>query len=298
MKRDKKLIIEARINEYAMRDNNKNVPWSPEEIAETATACREAGAAIVHFHPRDAGGQPSFDYELYADTIRRIRSFSDILIHPTLGWIAATGGNATAEERLSNIVRLAQDGYPVDFVPLDMGSTNADSYHPAACWYRSEDKVYVNTIDTLKYFANSLNQLRIAPNPIVWNLSMMRTLGVFLNRNLLPKPSYVMLGLSDNDALVTHPGTVHGLLAYLDNMPFRDSVEWTAGRYGGNVLPLVGSIIEFGGHVAIGLGDYSYSHLDNLTNEQLVARVAQIANECECEVASPAETRSILKLAR
>jgi hypothetical protein len=29
----KKVIIEARVNEYAMRDGNPNVPWSPEEIA-------------------------------------------------------------------------------------------------------------------------------------------------------------------------------------------------------------------------------------------------------------------------
>ena len=44
----KKMIIEARINEYAMRDDNPHVPWTPDEIAETAARCREAGASIVH----------------------------------------------------------------------------------------------------------------------------------------------------------------------------------------------------------------------------------------------------------
>jgi len=43
----KKMILEARINEYAMRDENPHVPWTADEIAETAARCREAGASIV-----------------------------------------------------------------------------------------------------------------------------------------------------------------------------------------------------------------------------------------------------------
>ena len=32
----KKVIIEARVNEYMMRDENPNVPWTPDEIAAAA----------------------------------------------------------------------------------------------------------------------------------------------------------------------------------------------------------------------------------------------------------------------
>ena len=35
------LIIEARVNEYATRNRNKNIPWLPSEIARDATACHE-----------------------------------------------------------------------------------------------------------------------------------------------------------------------------------------------------------------------------------------------------------------
>ena len=34
-----KVIIEVRINEYAMRNQNPNVPYSPEEIATQALEC-------------------------------------------------------------------------------------------------------------------------------------------------------------------------------------------------------------------------------------------------------------------
>ncbi len=41
----KKLIIEARVNEYMMRDDDPNVPWTPDEIARAAAGAREAGDA-------------------------------------------------------------------------------------------------------------------------------------------------------------------------------------------------------------------------------------------------------------
>ena len=50
----KKLIIEVRMNETARKQANPNVPYTPDEIVADALACAEAGAAIVHFHGRDA----------------------------------------------------------------------------------------------------------------------------------------------------------------------------------------------------------------------------------------------------
>ncbi len=50
----KKLIIEARVNEYMMRDANPNVPWTPDEIAEAADVVREA-ARLVRAMGRGVG---------------------------------------------------------------------------------------------------------------------------------------------------------------------------------------------------------------------------------------------------
>ena len=47
----KKMILEARTNEYAMRDENPHVPWTSDEIAESAARCREAGQASCTFMP-------------------------------------------------------------------------------------------------------------------------------------------------------------------------------------------------------------------------------------------------------
>ena len=42
-----KVIIEVRINEYAMREPNPNVPYSPEEIATQSLECWREGASII-----------------------------------------------------------------------------------------------------------------------------------------------------------------------------------------------------------------------------------------------------------
>jgi 3-keto-5-aminohexanoate cleavage enzyme len=81
----KKLIIEARMIEYEMRDRNPDVPWTPEEIASDAAACRCAGAAIVHFHARTPDGAPEPRVDITKEIIRRLRESSDILIGPALG---------------------------------------------------------------------------------------------------------------------------------------------------------------------------------------------------------------------
>ena len=45
-----KVIIEVRINEYASRNRNANVPFSPAEICEEAVQCWRAGANTTLLH--------------------------------------------------------------------------------------------------------------------------------------------------------------------------------------------------------------------------------------------------------
>ena len=49
-----KMMIEAAINELASKEDNPNVPYSPEDIARDAVACIEAGATIPALFGRAA----------------------------------------------------------------------------------------------------------------------------------------------------------------------------------------------------------------------------------------------------
>ena len=55
------------------RRDHPAVPITPEEIARTAAACAEAGAAMIHLHVRDAEDKHSLDVERYKAAIAAVR---------------------------------------------------------------------------------------------------------------------------------------------------------------------------------------------------------------------------------
>ena len=290
----KKLIIEARINEYMLREQgNPHVPYSPAEIAADAAACRDAGAAIVHFHARKSDGSPEHSAHAYTDTMRRVRSATDILVHPTLGY--NTVDDHSGEARLRHILELAKDKATAPhFVPLDMGSLNVDRYNPHDKRFETTTQIYTNPTGDLMYFAEQVRAAGLKPYLTCQNIGFLRYANAFADMGLLNEPLYMCLVMTDNIYLGGHPPTLKGLQAHLDFLPPGKKVEWTAMSYGGNLFGLVAAIISQGGHVSIGLGDHPYSEWGTPTNADLIRRVVAIARDCGREVATPAQAWQML----
>lgn len=289
-----KLIIEARVNEYAMRKRNPHVPWSSEEIARDAAACREAGASIVHFHAREENGAPCHNAGRYAETIARVHDVCDLLVHPTLG---ANTLAASKEGRLAHVLEMAKDKRTrPDFAPMDMGSTNIDAYDAVARKYITSDQMYLNSTDTLMYFAREIRAAGLKPCAVAWNISYLREALIFHEMGLLDDPIYLGLTLTEGMISAGHPATPAGLDAYLNVLPKDVPIEWTVYNYGGNLLNLAEKIISAGGHVAVGLGDHPYTELGAPTNAELISKFADIARKHGRGVATPEETRQILHM--
>lgn len=290
------LIIEARINEYSGREQNPHVPWSPQEIADTAAQCREAGASIVHFHARAGDGAPEHDIEVYADIIQRIKAQSDILIHPTLGAFANEGD---ASQRIEPILTLAKDpDTRPHFAPLDMGTTNIDAYDSVAKTFRSTEAVYTNTTGTLQYFAQQLLDSPVRPYASLWNIGFTREFLAFIDMGLIAEPAYACLILTGDDLPAAHPGTEQGLAAHKMFIPEDRNIIWTAMNHGGDLMPLLPGVIKAGGHVSIGLGDWPYlelgSRVEPPTNAEVVAAVSDISRSDGREVATPSQAARVL----
>jgi 3-keto-5-aminohexanoate cleavage enzyme len=288
-----KLIIEARVNEFMMREQgNPNVPYTPAEIAADALACREAGAAILHFHARTADGAPSHDVADYAETVKLIRGGSDILVHPTLGYAAL---DDTAERRLDHILAMAASpATGPHFAPMDMGSLNVDRYNEQARRFESTHLIYKNSTQTLLYFGEQIRKAKLKPYLVSWNIGFTRCIDAFMDMGRIDGPAFVCFCLTDNTWLGGHPGTLKGLQAHLDFLPRDKPIEWTVVNFGGNLFSLAGAIIAQGGHISIGLGDYTYGELGRPTNAELVRRIAQMARELGREVATPDEAAAML----
>jgi 3-keto-5-aminohexanoate cleavage enzyme len=289
-----KLIIEVRINEYASRKFNPNVPFTPDEICHEALQCWRQGASIIHYHARDPhSGAPSSKTEYYAETARRIHEKSDLIVMPTLGaWTLPS-----PEARMSHIIEMAKDPATLpDFAPIDMTTSNVDSYDARKRRFMTEDVVYMNPTKTLRYFAETIRASGVRPYVALWNVSSIRVTAAFVEAGLLERPLYGGIVLSEDGLFAGNPGSVRGLEAMIEFIPPDLQLYWSVMCVGGNLFPLVGAALERGGHIAIGLGDYPYSELGTPRNADLVERIVQIAREMGREIASPPEARKILGL--
>src|SRR5262245_54692662 len=81
-----KVIITAAVNGNRLDTPGVFIPVTPEEIAQDALRCRDAGAAVVHFHARDVRTRRSTpNIAMFSAAISAIRSRCDALIETTTG---------------------------------------------------------------------------------------------------------------------------------------------------------------------------------------------------------------------
>lgn len=289
-----KVIIEVRINEYAMRQPNPNVPYSPEEISQQSLDCWREGASIIHYHARDPKtGAPASDPKLYAETVRQIKAKSDLITMPTLGawWLPSV------EARIAHIVEMAKDPMTKpDFGPIDMATSNVDTYDPTTKQFKTTETVYLNTTKTWQYFAETMKSVGIKPVTALWSIPSIRATQTFLEMGLFTEPLYSELVLTEDWLLAGHPGTIKGLEAFLEFIPKGVQWNWSVLCVGGNLFAVAAAAMERGGHISIGLGDYPYPEMELPTNARLVSRIAQLARDMGREIATPEEARQTLGL--
>ena len=290
-----KIIIEARVNELATRKGNPHVPFVPSEIIRDAKACYDEGAAVFHFHGRTMEGEPEHDPAFYLETNAGIRAQSDILIHPTLGYVA---NDTDAKGRFAAIEEMMKSAETApDFAPMDTGSVNVDWWNPEAGAFDTTELIYKNSTGTLMYFAERIKHYGLTPYLVSWNVSFTRQIEQFLKMGVLPQPAYVCFCMTDEIIFAGHPGTVEGLDAHTTFLPKDFETVWTVVNYKGDLFELTEKIIREGGHISIGLGDYAYMDgARHMTNAEVIAKVVAQARALGREPATVEETREILKM--
>lgn len=289
-----KIIIEARVNELAPRDGNPNVPFLPSEIIRDAKACYDEGASILHYHGRTAEGAPEHAADFYLETNAGVRALCPMLLHPTLGYVA---NDADALGRFAAVEEMMKDPTTApDFAPMDVGSVNVDWWNPEEVKFDTTDLIYKNSTGTLMHFAERIRHHGLKQYLVSWNVSFTRQIEAFMQMGVIPEPAYVCFCLTDGIMLAGHPGTPEGLDAHITFLPKDRRIVWTVVNYKGNLLLLAEKIIEAGGHISIGLGDYPFTELGQPTNAEVIAKVVEIARSLGREPATVEETREILAM--
>ena len=289
----KKLIIEVRVNEYAMRDGNRHVPWTAEELGRDAAEIRAAGAAVIHFHARRDDGTPDHEPASYVAAARAIRDAGDLIMSPTLGQINV-GGQI---ERIRHIIEMAKHpGLKPELAAIDTGSANIDRFDAAAGRFVTTEKIYQNSHETLMLFAEQFRALGVRPVISAWNGPFLRSAAALMQMGLIPEPAYALLVHCEGGLLGGHPATTAGLAAFRSHLPDDRRIEWTVCCKHGNLFPVAMQAIAEGGHVSIGIGDYDYPELGMPTNASLVSEIVRLASLIGREIATPDEARAMLGL--
>ena len=285
------VIIEAAINGgITTSEVNPHVPYTVDDVVRDTAATAAAGAAIVHFHIRRADGGRINEYDqLLADhqtAITRIRASGGPLLWNTF----PVGGDAVQRFGLFRDLSARESTRP-DVGAYDIGSLNIVSFDRAQRRLRTAT-TYINTFDDIKYFLEGFRELGLRPFLNVFEPGFIRTARVCLELGLLDEPLLVKFYFSDDYGLPPCARSVETYLGLLEGIRH----QWFGCYIGGDVIPFVPLFAAMGGHVRVGLEDDDYASSGPVSNATIVDQAACAIVARGHEVATVAQTRSLLAL--
>jgi 3-keto-5-aminohexanoate cleavage enzyme len=262
----RKVIITVAICGGTTRKQTPHVPYSPEEIADSAIEARKAGAAISHIHVRDEKGKPTYEAAVYSSVIRRIREKSDIIINCT------TGGPVYDERR--KVL-----GVNPEMATLNCGSTNLG------------DRVMMNSNLELEKMSSEMLERKIKPEIMIHSQGFIQNAKMLMAKKLIEQPMFFNLFFASGGM----EATSKNLLYLVEHLPLGSM--WMATGHGVDAYPMAVQSILNGGHARIGLEDCIQLSNGQLaeSNAQLVDKLVRIAHELDLEIATPKEARDMLK---
>ena len=270
--KNKTIITAALTGAVTPKEINPHIPLTPEEIAEDAVKCWEAGAAIVHIHMRDKDGVGTMDKNRFRETSDLIRRRCDVIINMT----TSGAKEASDEERMAHVIELKPE----------MASYDAGSFN----WM--PEGVFMNSPQFLEKLGKVMLKTGTKPEIEVFDMGMIHNAEYYFRKGVLNAPLHFQFVLGVLGAAMA---SVDNLVHLLRLIP--SGSTWSAFGVGKAHLPIMYATIALGGHVRVGLEDNVYYAKNRLaTNVDFVKRAGRLIKEANKEIASPTEARQILGL--
>ncbi len=279
----------------ATQSRSPHVPRSPRQIAESAIAAAQAGAAIVHIHVRDPEtGAPSRDPALYREVTDRIRAAdTDVILNLTAGMGGdlmlgppeaplppATGTDmASASDRMAHIRSCLPE-----ICTLDCGTMN----------FAEADYIMVNTPAMLRAMGAEMTALGIRPEIEAFDTGHLWHAKQLVADGILAEPALVQLCMGVPWGA---PDDLNTFMAMVNNVP----AGWTFSAFGlgRHQMAYVAAAVLAGGHVRVGLEDNLWLDKGRLaTNAELVERAVGIIQRMGAQVMAPEAVRAKLGLVK
>lgn len=252
---------------------NPALPVTLEELVAAATACRAAGAAMIHIHIRDEAGRPTLDLGRLRETVAAVRGATDLIVQ------LSTGGSVTDPFQ----ARLAVLEASPDSCSLTTGTVNFG------------DDVFHNPWPFVVELYQRTQALGILPEFELFELGHVAALNRLLDEHGAPAGGHVhadfVLGVPGG-----MPGTAASLLAGVAMLPA--GATWSATGVGRTSMTVLLAALSLGGNLRVGMEDtLTYGpRRPARDNAELVERAARLAAEAFRPAATPDEARAILSL--
>lgn len=256
------------------KKDNPAVPVTPAEQVESTHSAFEAGATIAHIHVRNPDESPSSDPALFAQVQEGIRKHC-----PGMVVQFSTGGRGREQS-----ARGAMLGLKPDMASLATGSVN----FPAS--------VYENPPDFVEGLARTMQQNGITPEIEVFDLAMLYNAANLVKKGLLSDTPHVQFVLGIPNAMPARRSVFDFLRSELKAV--LPKATWVAAGIARHQWEVNQWCLAEGGHCRTGLEDSLRWDSDRLaaSNAELVRRIAEAAEAHGRRVATPQETREILRL--
>ena len=278
----KKTIITAAVTgAWPKKENNPNVPMTPQEIADDVYACWKAGAAIAHLHMRDENGDGTMDTAKFEETVNLIHTKypdCDIILNLT------TSGDIHADDeiRVAHVKKLKPE-----MASYDCGSMN---------WLHSG--LFINSPKFLTDCGLLFQETNTKPEIEAFDPGMIGNAAYYIKKGVLKTPVHFQFCMGCANGI---PGTMKNLIFMketADELVGKGNYTWSCFGVGHSAMEMLYGAVSLGGGIRVGMEDnvmYAKGQLAE-SNVQFVERAARVIREYGNEVATPAEAREILGL--
>lgn len=271
---EKCIITVATTGAWPKKENNPNVPMTPQEIADDVYACWQAGASVAHLHMRDDEGNGTMNTEKFKETVGLIRAKKCPII---LNLTTSGDLHATEETRVAHLIALKPE-----MASYDAGSMN---------WMHSG--LFLNPPAFLEKLAVVMGENGVKPEVEVFDASFIYNAMYYIKKGVLKAPIHFQFCM----------GAAGGTAATIENLVYLKSLipensTWSAFGIGAGHLPIQLAAIAMGGHIRIGMEDnvmYAKNRLA-ASNVEFVERAVRLIKEANRTVATPDDARDILGL--
>ena len=278
----KKTIITAAVTgAWPKKENNPNVPMTPQEIADDVYACWKAGAAIAHLHMRDDEGNGTMDTAKFEETVNLIHTKypdCDIILNLT------TSGDIHADDelRVAHVKKLKPE-----MASYDCGSMN---------WLNSG--LFINSPKFLTDCGLLFQETNTKPEIEAFDPGMIGNAAYYIKKGVLKTPVHFQFCMGCANGIA---GTMKNLIFMketADELVGKGNYTWSCFGVGHSAMEMLYGAVALGGGIRVGMEDnvmYAKGQLAE-SNVQFVKRAVRVIKEYGNEVATPAEAREMLGL--